>query len=159
MVKSCFHEIGHSDFDELCAFFANNNVPEVTNTFTAFCLNNDTAYFIANKPHKDKFYVFSVDDQVVGFSMLRGWDEGFEVPSFGIIIDRNYIHKGFGKTVLQLTVEEARKYGCSKVRLSVYSTNVAARKMYQDYGFIEIESLKPQKNNDVNKIIMIKELI
>ena len=35
---------------------------------------------------KDLYYVVIEGDEILGYGMLRGWDEGYEVPSLGIVI-------------------------------------------------------------------------
>src|SRR5215213_6501534 len=154
-----FREIQSSDRALLETFFVQNDVPQVTETFTAFPLNAEITHFITEQPHKDKYYLLLLDGQPVGFSMLRGFDEGYSVPSFGIFIDHRFQGRGFGKKLLQVTVEEARQMGCEKVRLSVFGRNAAGLRIYKAFGFREIErSLMISNGITDEKIIMIKEI-
>lgn len=154
-----FREIQSSDCALLEAFFVQNNVPEVTNTFTAFPMNEESARFITQWSHKDKYYLLFSDGQAVGVSMLRGFDEGYSIPSFGVLIDHRFQNQGFGKKLLEQTVEQARLMGCQKIRLSVYGVNAAGRKIYEAIGFEEIERSSILRNGITDeKIIMIKEL-
>jgi RimJ/RimL family protein N-acetyltransferase len=154
-----FREIQPSDNALLEPFFVQNDVPQVTETFTAFPLNAETTNFITSKPHKDKYYLLVLGGQPVGFSMLRGFDEGYSVPSFGIFIDHRFQGRGYGKKLLELTVDEARQMGCKKVRLSVFGVNGAGRRIYEAFGFREIQrSLVIRQGVADEKIIMIKEL-
>lgn len=43
-------------------------------------------------------------NELIGMFMLRGWDEGYEIPSFGILIDEKYR----GQSLLSLTLETGR---------------------------------------------------
>jgi ribosomal protein S18 acetylase RimI-like enzyme len=147
------------DLGLLSTFFIANNVDRITCSFTPFTLSIETARWIACEPHKDKFYLGLIENKPVGFSMLRGWDEGFSIPSFGIFIDYRKHGLGLGKEMLDLTIEAAKNLACEKVRLSVYTSNPSACKLYLSKGFKEIER-SPVMHNGVpdQKIIMIKDL-
>jgi RimJ/RimL family protein N-acetyltransferase len=154
-----FRKIQSSDSVLLKTFFVQNDVPQVTETFTAFPLNSETTNFITSKPHKDKYYLLIFEGQPVGFSMLRGFDEGYSVPSFGIFIDHRFQGRGYGKKLLELTVDEARRMGCQKVRLSVFGVNETGRRIYEAFGFREIQRSPVIRQGVADeKIIMIKEL-
>ncbi len=69
--------------------------------------------------------------------MLRGWDEGFAVPSFGIVIDNDWRGRGVGSGLTDFTLDEARSLGSPGVRLSVYSSHLSAVRLYAERGFVE----------------------
>lgn len=152
-------QIQSDDFEALKSLFLKNNQPVITNTFHPFPLTVETAWWMSYQPRLDRFYIALLGGAPVGFSMLRGWDEGYDVPSFGVFIDFDYHGKGIGNYVLTLTMEEARKIGCKKIRLSVYASNLAALVMYQHKGFVEIERAKVDHLGlPDQKITMVKEL-
>jgi ribosomal protein S18 acetylase RimI-like enzyme len=146
-----------ADFEDLADLFENNNVETVTRFFTPFPLTRETALEIALGEHRDRYYLGLEDGRIIGFSMLRGWDEGYSIPSFGMFIDQHYHGKGYGKQLLDLTIKAARKLGCEQIRLSVRAGNHPAHHMYQSRGFKEIDRSKMSDAKD-EKIIMIKEL-
>jgi ribosomal protein S18 acetylase RimI-like enzyme len=147
------------DLETLSDFFAGNNVPGITDSFTPFPLTPETAEWIACQPHRDRFYLAFDGNTPVGFSMLRGWDEGYSIPSFGIFIDHRQHGHGFGRELLALTVGEAKNLGCEKVRLSVYASNPAACRIYRDLGFVEAERISiTHLGQKDQKIVMVKEL-
>lgn len=120
-------EVTSSDEQILKAFFIKNNVPPTVRGFSAFPLNGESANFICSKSHQDKFYIFVDEKTIKGFSMLRGWDEGYSIPSFGIIVDIDYQGKGIGSKILELTIEKCLQLGCKRMRLSVYSSHLISR--------------------------------
>lgn len=147
------------DLNLLAGFFIENNVKVITSSFTPFPLSFETAHWMTTTPHKDKFYLGLLENQPVGFSMLRGWEEGFSIPSFGMFIDYRKHGLGFGKEMLDLTLEVSRHLGCGKVRLTVFASNPAAFKIYRSRGFKEIErSAVVHGNVPDQKIVMIKDL-
>ena len=90
-------------------------------------------------------------------SMLRGFDEGFEVPSFGIFVDHRHHGQGIGRRLTAWTVEEARRRGYPSVRLSVYASNARALGLYRSLGFEEQQrDLVTQAGGEDQKILMTK---
>lgn len=84
---------------------------------------------------KDLHYVLVEDDEVLGYGMLRGWDEGYEVPSLGIVIHPAVRGMGLGKLFMHFLHAAARRRGASKVRLKVYPDNTNAVALYKGLGY------------------------
>lgn len=145
------------DFEQLVAFFEDNNVELITQFFKPFPLSRETAQQIACQEHQDKYFLGYIKDRIVGFSMLRGWEEGYSIPSFGMFIDRHQHRLGYGKQLLDLTIEAARQLGCEKIRLSVSTENLPAYKIYKSRGFYEIDRSKENGHSE-ERVIMIKDL-
>jgi len=81
-------------------------------------------------------YVLMVDErQVLGYGMLRGWDEGFEVPSLGIAISPAHTGRGLGRRMMEFLHEAAAKRGAKKIRLTVDESNLAAIRLYTSLGY------------------------
>ena len=151
--------VDSDDFHSLKNFFLENDKPSITRYFNPFPLTEESAYRITKKNHKDKYYVAYLDKMIVGFSMLRGWEEGYNVPSFGILIHHKFTNQGYGKILTHFTLDQAQNLNCKKVRLSVLKSNFVAIHIYRSLGFMEIghEQLNLDGVHKV-KIIMEKEL-
>jgi ribosomal protein S18 acetylase RimI-like enzyme len=67
--------------------------------------------------------------------MLRGWDEGYEVPSLGIAVLASARGTGLGRTFMQFLHSAARLQGAPRVRLKVYPENAAAWRLYESLGY------------------------
>jgi len=91
--------------------------------------------------------------------MLRGWDEGYSIPSFGILVDHRFHNCGVGTRMTQFAIAEALGLGCEQVRLSVYASNEVALRLYGSLGFEERarKSVLVMGQPD-EKIIMVKDL-
>lgn len=152
-------EITPLDYTQLLKFFQENDVPEQTRQFHPFPLNQETARFIACESHQDRYYLAQSGAQIVGLCMLRGWDEGYPIPSFGILISRTFQRRGLGKQMTEFAITAARDLGCRQIRLSVYESNTTALYLYRSLGFEEIErqSVTIMGQPD-EKIIMLKIL-
>jgi glycosyltransferase involved in cell wall biosynthesis/ribosomal protein S18 acetylase RimI-like enzyme len=128
------------DRSELRSFFVRNDVPAVTTTFDPFALDERSADRILDERREDLFFgAFAADGRMLALSMLRGWDEGYETPSFGIAVDHELHGQGLGRRMTAWTIDQARARGCAAVRLTVYDDNPAATTLYGSLGFAEIE--------------------
>ena len=150
-----FEPIGPNQLERLAALFERNRVARVTDLFDPFPLDAARARWIALEPHRDSFYLALREERPAGFSMLRGFDEGYAIPSFGIFVDHESHGEGVGRALTVWTVEEARRGGCSAVRLAVYAANLPARRLYESLGFVEQErQLVDRAGHNEEKIVM-----
>ena len=151
-------QVRYIDCEDLGRFLEENSRPEVTRHFHPFPLSRQTACLIAHTEHLDKYYIAFKGERIVGLCMLRGWDEGYKIPSFGILVDYRCKALGLGRRMTEFAIAKARELGCPSIRLSVYSSNTYAIGLYRSLGFKEIsnEPVKVNGEQDV-KIIMIKE--
>ena len=90
---------------------------------------------IAHYSGKDLYYVLVEREKVLGYGMLRGWDEGYKVPSLGIVIRSSARGIELGKLFMHFLHAAARQRGASKIRLKVYPDNTIAVTMYQELGY------------------------
>jgi hypothetical protein len=67
--------------------------------------------------------------------MLRGWDEGYPVPSLGIAVRTSDHGRGLGRTMMEHLHVEARRRGATVVRLRVHPDNTKARRLYESLGY------------------------
>ena len=158
-VAAVIRQVLDTDYSDLARFFEENDLPEITRYFNPFPLNSQTAHQIARNDHLDHYYVATLDAQMVGMFMLRGWEEGFQIPSFGILVDRRYHGMGLGKQITEFAITEASNSGCPGIRLSVYASNTNALSLYASFGFREVSRLPAVVlGQQDEKIIMIKDL-
>lgn len=77
------------------------------------------------------------DDKLVGFFMLRGWDAGFEVPAYGLIIDRDY--RGYGLEMLSLEAAKVicNLHGAARIMLKMHPDNFSAKGIARKIGFVQ----------------------
>jgi [ribosomal protein S18]-alanine N-acetyltransferase len=91
---------------------------------------------------KDLYYVVIEGDEILGYGMLRGWDEGYEVPSLGIVIHPAHQGLGLGRLLMDFLRVAAGRRGAIKIRLRVYPENTAAVTLYRKLGY----ELTPEKD-------------
>jgi len=87
------------------------------------------------KREKD-YFVFLMDvDTIVSYGMLRGWSEGYEIPSLGIMTDVNYRGKGISNKMMDHLHQIAKELNCERIRLTVYKENFKAVELYKKLGY------------------------
>jgi ribosomal protein S18 acetylase RimI-like enzyme len=154
-----FEAVSPPHADALAGLFARNSGPAIADRFDPFPLSAEQGRRIALDPSKDDYYLAFAGERTVGFSMLRGFDAGFTIPSFGIFIDREHQGQGVGRRLTEWTVEQARRRGCTAVRLSVYAANAPALALYSSLGFREREREPVERHGRSDeKIVMLLEL-
>ena len=90
---------------------------------------------LARHQGKD-FYCVMVDgNRVLAYGMLRGWDEGYEVPSLGIAVHPGARKEGLGRAMMQYLHDSARERGATRVRLRVLEDNAPAVALYEQLGY------------------------
>lgn len=91
---------------------------------------------LANHKGNDLYYIFKVEDKIIGYGYLRGWDNGYDIPSLGIIMGRAYRTCGFGRIFMIFLHHVARSEGAQKIMLKVYKENREAYNFYKKLGYV-----------------------
>lgn len=84
---------------------------------------------------KDSYYILIEEDIVLGYGLLRGWDEGYKIPSLGIAIHSSVRGTGLGTMFMHFLHAAARRNGATQVRLRVSPDNAKAIKLYKGMGY------------------------
>lgn len=85
---------------------------------------------------KDFYGIAFWGHNIVGYGMLRGWDEGYAVPSLGIYLVPEMRGKGLSKPFMLLLHAEVANRGAGSVRLTVYASNKTALGLYRSLGYV-----------------------
>jgi ribosomal-protein-alanine N-acetyltransferase len=128
-----------------------SDVHALTRFFAAICADEDTvSYFhphsfdaetaqrICNRDgiHKDRYFAAFDGQMIVGYAMLRGWDEGYEMPSFGVCVRPDARGRGIARSLLSEALSRARTAGACRMMLKAYGENAVARRLYESMGFV-----------------------
>lgn len=103
--------------------------------FIPFPFDLEAISGILSKAIKDQIYGIYVEDNLAGFYMLRGFDEGYSVPSYGVWISEKYSNKGLSTFTLQHAISFCKLNSIKKIMLKVHPDNIAAKHIYEKYGF------------------------
>lgn len=80
--------------------------------------------------------------------MLRGWDEGYERPAFGVIVDHRRGGCGLGRLCLSVALVHCRLNRVPSCMLKVSPNNPTASRLYEREGF-EFESVCPATGHHI----------
>lgn len=90
---------------------------------------------LSRQPGKDYYCVLANGGTVLGYGLLRGWNEGYRVPRLGIAVHPGYRRQGHSETLMAHLHEEAARRGAAKVELRVLADNDAAISLYRSLGY------------------------
>lgn len=119
----------------LAAFFSSLEQNGDAHFFHPHPFTEEQAKRLCEYTGQDLYYIAVADQNVVGYGMLRGWDEGYEVPSLGIAVHPRIRGLKIGLTLMEFLHAAARFRGAKRIRLKVYRDNVSARKLYEGLGY------------------------
>ena len=119
----------------------------LTSFFGLLESSGDTRYFhpheftdtvaedICRHEGKDYYCLMTTADEVIAYGMLRGWDEGYEVPSLGVAVSPRFRNFGVGRTLMHFLHFVAKSRGCNEVMLKLDQDNTKALGLYQALGY------------------------
>ena len=119
--------------EPLAEFF--NAIAPDESLFHPHPLTRDEADRLAQYEGDDLYYVAVDDEVVLGYGLLRGWDEGFDVPSLGIALRQEARRTGLARCFMEFLHAAARRRGAHRIRLTVEHENAAARRLYEQLGY------------------------
>lgn len=131
----------------ICERVNESHISLLTGFFSAMKKNKDELYFhphpftrqqaewIAYEADKDLYFIAHNTHIVFAYGMLRGWNEGYEIPSLGIAVHPDYRGCGYGKIMMNYLHKAAKEEGAPKIRLKVEKDNTIAAELYRSLGY------------------------
>lgn len=98
-------------------------------------LTAEAAAAVCRGAGRDLYYLLVEGGAVLAYGMLRGWDEGFDVPSLGIAVHPEARGSGLGALLMRFLHAAAARRGAEAVRLRVQPDNTAAIELYRSLGY------------------------
>ena len=138
-------EIGATEGDELFKLLTSDD-KSYSKYFIPFPFELEVIKNILREKKQDKFFGIFEESKLIGFYMLRGFDEGFNVPSYGVWISKSYSNKGLSTLTLYHAFAFCRLNNISKLMLKVHPQNTVAKNIYEKLGFRE-QGLDQKNNN------------
>jgi ribosomal protein S18 acetylase RimI-like enzyme len=108
---------------------------------------------IAEQPGKDLYLVFVEGEDVRAYGLLRGWNEGYAIPSLGIAVHPDARAHGLGRLVMDYLEAMARHRGAPAIRLRVHKDNARAIGLYERRGY----AMQPD-DGDARLLVGVKSL-
>ncbi len=101
--------------------------------FTDFSEENIRGILSENK--LDKYFGLFLNNDLIGFYMLRGFDAGYEIPSYGVWISSEYSNKGLSTLTLFHAFSFCKLNKIKTLMLKVHPDNKVAKALYEKQGF------------------------
>lgn len=139
--------------EALSRFFSDLNVKGDNAFFHPHATDEASLRGVARDTGDDLYYLFVRGREVLGYGLLRGWNEGYEIPSLGIAVHPSMRGAGLGRLIMDFLEAIARIRGASSIRLRVHKDNAIAHGMYARRGYL----LMPD-GQDESMIVGIKSL-
>lgn len=95
-------------------------------------------------PSGDEYHVAVTRSRVVAYGLLRGWGEGFAVPSLGLAVHPAARGAGVARRMMAHLHAVARRRGANRVRLTVVRGNRPAVVLYESLGY-RLEALDERR--------------
>jgi ribosomal protein S18 acetylase RimI-like enzyme len=127
--------IGPGDEDALAALFDEIASDLAAEHFHPHPFTVSEAHALANYVGQDLYVLMTYLGEVVGYGMLRGWDEGYNIPSLGIYIAEPHRGTGASRLLMNYLQFAARLKGAKTVRLKVHEDNERAFRLYTSLGY------------------------
>ena len=115
--------------------------------FTAFSNFTRLVYVIDHK-QKDLFWTMRFQNEICGMFFLRGFDEKYSIPSFGVYVLERFSGLGFARSALNNAIDIVKSMGIRCLMLKVYKENKRAYKLYTDFGFT-LHDVCPDTGQDI----------
>ena len=139
-----FQVVGPEHARALACFFERLRAQDVEKFFHTHPLTAEEAQKRAAYRGLDFYCVLVLGDAVVGYGMLRGWDEGYEVPSIGVVVDPSVRGRGYSRSLLRFLRATARQRGVNRLRATVDPDNIKMVAHCRMLGYV-FESLENGK--------------
>ena len=126
--------------------------PEYTRFFRPFVFETDAIGPLAFDAVQDQWFALEIEQaggfQPAGFYMLRGLDEGFADPMYGVFIAEEFARCGLARLTLAHAEAQCRLNGWKNLLLKVDAENARASRLYESFGF-QFQRVDPKNGNRV----------
>lgn len=111
---------------------------EQSPNYIAFAINPDK---LINQYNNGRdMYVYTVDEQIVGYFSLEFFGNECELCNLCVIPE--YQHMGIGSALLKYAISLAARQSLSKIKLSIVDENTSLKKWYSSFGFVHTHTVK-----------------
>ncbi|HEY0172103.1 MAG TPA: hypothetical protein VGB98_13855 [Pyrinomonadaceae bacterium] len=121
--------------------------PEYARFFYAFGSGEEEIARILAAREKDVYSGVFWRGELAAVFMLRGWDAGYEVPSFGVLVDVKHRGRAFMRISLDAAKLICRLSGATRLMAKIHPENVSPRGARR-LGFVQT-GVEPETGNVV----------
>jgi len=122
--------------ESLGDFFESLAASEVVELFHPHPLTRESARQLCRYAGRDLYFAALGGSRVLAYGLLRGWDEGYVIPSLGIALAPESRGTGLARAFMLFLHAAARFRGAKRIRLTVLRRNVRAVALYRSLGYV-----------------------
>jgi len=111
--------------------------PAYVRFFTPFNFDLPSIAALLAEEGADVFMGMYRQDRLIGFFMLRGWNSGYEIPAYGVLIDEKYSGYGLTRLSLKLAKSICKLRRVPRIMLKVNVDNTIAKRLFEEAGFTQ----------------------
>lgn len=126
--------------------------PEYARFFYAFDFSEDQISDLLRKNIRDVYSGMFWRGELAGIFMLRGWDAGYEIPSFGVFVAEKYRGGAFMRISLDVAKLICRLSGAPRLMATIHPDNVSPR------GATRLGFVRTGKRGDTGNIVYHMDL-
>jgi len=101
--------------------------PDYLRFFYALPADEAAVRRVMDERRRDLYQGLFEGERLVGFFMLRGWDAGYDIPSYGIVVDDQTRGKGYLHATLEMAAELSRAAGAQRFMAKIHPDNLSPR--------------------------------
>ncbi len=109
--------------------------PAYARFFHPFGFDEETLREVLGGRRSDVYTGMYWGGRLIGFFMLRGWDQGFEVPSHGVLVDEKHSGHGLATLTLRMAKAVCKLRQSPRLMIKVHPDNQTAKKLYEGARF------------------------
>ncbi len=127
-----------NDFNEIVKLYAK----VIKTTYTTWDKDYPSKAMVKDDITKERLVALTIDSKIVGVAAIddnKFEEEGIKVGGFArICISPDFQKQGLGTKFVKHILEMLKARGCKKIKLRVSMKNIAAIKMYEKCGFVNV---------------------
>lgn len=137
--------LGRSDAARVARFIS-GQPGDYARFFYAFGDDETALAVMLERARRDIYSGLFLGERLICIFMLRGWDAGFDIPSFGLVVDAQYRGQQVLTVALEAAKLSARLRGAARMMCKVHPDNPGATRGALRLGFIA-DVLEPESGN------------
>jgi RimJ/RimL family protein N-acetyltransferase len=137
MSKGGFRELIRADAPALARLLQSQRAEYVA-WFHPFAFDERTIASHLESAIRDRYWALESEGKLVGFFMLRGFDAGYQRPSYGVFVAEEAAGRGLARASLDYALHWCATCGIETVMLKVAAENDRARAVYESAGFVSV---------------------
>ncbi len=103
--------------------------------FHPHAFDSETAVSLCNYPGRDYYALVKCNGVVAGYAMLRGWEEGYTIPTAGLYVFPEWRGKRLASNILSMLEIEAKQRSASMIMAKVYRHNTPSLRSFLRAGY------------------------